>query len=51
MGIFKKVIRLAGYGGSQECKFCGKTRSVASSSTCMSREGRSKPHIWLKSKK
>ena len=50
MGIFKKVVKLAGYGGSQECKFCGKTRNVASSGTCMAREGKPKPHVWVKAK-
>jgi|GEM_PF-1583825 len=50
MGLFKKVVKLAGYGGSQECKFCGRTRGVMSSDTCSAREGKPKPHVWVKSK-
>jgi hypothetical protein len=45
MGIFKKVVKAAGYGGDQVCKYCGEKKTVLSAYTC---KGTTRTHKWIK---
>lgn len=48
MGIFKSIVKTAGYGGDKVCKYCGEKKTVMSTAACdKGPSGKPKPHVWV----